>query len=161
MMSKYTISIVLLLLVLPAASVLIEYLANPGPHDVMWLVGQWFTFWAVGVRLFMAGVRQAAQPGFTAESIFNLHDPASHGLVREIGFGNLSMGTIGLVSHFAHSWVVPAAVAGGLYYGLAGLGHVMRSERNANEQVALVSDLLIAALLAVFVVYQALRIWWA
>ncbi len=88
---------------------------------------------------------QVSKPQFTAESIFNLHDPAAHGLVREIGFGNLSMGTLGLVSLIAHSWVVPAAVAGGMYYGLAGLGHLMRSERNAKEQVALVSDLLIAA----------------
>jgi hypothetical protein len=157
-MSKYTLSIVLLLLVLPVASIVIEYFADPRPHDVMWLVGKWFTFWGCGARLFMAGVKQVAQPGFTAESIFNIHDPAASGLVREIGFGNLSLGTIGLVSVIAPSWLVPAAVAGGLYYGLAGLGHLMRPERNTKEQVALVSDLLIAALLAVFVIDQALRI---
>jgi hypothetical protein len=124
----------------------------------MWDIGKWFTFWGCGVRLFLAGVMQVARPGFTAESIFNLHDPAAHGLVREIGLGNLSLGTIGLVSLFASSWVVPAAVAGGLYYGLAGLGHLVRKDRNSHEQVAMISDLLIAALLAVFIAREALHI---
>jgi hypothetical protein len=46
--------------------------------------------------------------------------------------------------------VVPAAVVGGLYYGLAGLGHLFR-RGNLKEQFALWSDLAIFALLAVFV----------
>jgi hypothetical protein len=156
MRDKYTVTVILLLLVLPAGSVLVEYLLAANPTDLMWLIGKWFTFWACGVRLFMAGVMQVSKPEFTAGSIFNLNDPAAYGLVREVGFGNLSMGTIALLSLAMPSWVVPAAVVGGLYYGLAGLGHLMRGERNAKEQVALVSDLLIAALLAVFVVSQAI-----
>jgi hypothetical protein len=156
MTDRYALTIVLLLLVLPAASVAAEALAASGPVDLMWLVGKWFTFWACGVRLFLAGVMQVSKPEFTAGTIFNLNDPAVHGLVREIGFGNLSMGTIGLASLLAPGWVVPAAVAGGLYYGLAGIGHAMRPERNARERVALVSDLLIFVLLAVFVAQRAL-----
>ncbi len=95
---------------------------------------------------------QVARPEFTAGSIFGIKDPASHAIVREVGFGNLAMGTLGLASLAVPQWVVPAALAGGLYYGLAGVGHMMRGERNAKEQVALISDLLIFALLAVFVV---------
>jgi len=52
--------------------------------------------------------------------------------------------------------VVPAALVGGLYYGLAGIGHTMRGARNAKEQVALVSDILIFVVLAVFVASRAL-----
>src|SRR5690348_9608196 len=98
MMNRYTISVVLLLLVLPAASVLVEHTLSAGSTDLMWLIGKWFTFWACGVRLFMAGVMQVSKPEFTAGSIFNLSDPAAYGLVREVGFGNLSMGTIALLS---------------------------------------------------------------
>jgi hypothetical protein len=156
MMNRYTISVVLLLLVLPAASVLVEHTLSAGSTDLMWLIGKWFTFWACGVRLFMAGVMQVSKPEFTAGSIFNLSDPAAYGLVREVGFGNLSMGTIALLSLAIPSWVAPAALVGGLYYGLAGVGHLMRPERNTKEQVALVSDLLIAALLVVFVVSRAM-----
>jgi hypothetical protein len=51
---------------------------------------------------------------------------------------------------------VPAAIVGGLYYGLAGAGHTLRIDRNFNEQTALVTDLMIFAVLAVFV---ASRVW--
>ena len=49
----------------------------------------------------------------------------------------------GLASLIRPEWVVPAAIAGGLYYGLAGLGHLFRPNRNLKEQAALVSDLAI------------------
>jgi hypothetical protein len=71
--------------------------------------------------------------------------------VREIGFGNLAIGTLGLASLAKPGWVLPAALAGGLYYGLAGIGHILRTPLNLMEQIALVSDLAIFALLAVFV----------
>jgi hypothetical protein len=47
---------------------------------------------------------------------------------------------------------VPAAVAGGLYYGLAGLGHLLRGEGNLKERAALWTDLWAFAVLAAFVV---------
>jgi hypothetical protein len=46
---------------------------------------------------------------------------------------------------------VPAAIVGGLYYGLAGAGHLFRGHRNFAGQTALVSDFFIFAVLAVFV----------
>jgi hypothetical protein len=151
----YFLSIILLLLVVPAASVLIEALMRGAP-DILWLVGKWFTFWACGVRLFIAGIRQSFQPAFTAQAIFKVADPAAHPIVREVGFGNLSMGLVALVSLALPGWLVPAAAVGGLYYGLAGLGHVLNTERNAKEQMALVSDLFIFLLLAAFVASRAL-----
>jgi len=46
---------------------------------------------------------------------------------------------------------VPAAIVGGLYYGLAAVGHAFRHGRNFSEQVALVSDVFAFVILAVFV----------
>jgi len=63
----YLAAIVLLMLVLPAGCVIGQIVWSGGAADVMLLVGKWFVFWMVGVRLFMAGVRQVAQPQFTAE----------------------------------------------------------------------------------------------
>ena len=94
---------------------------------------------------------QALRPQFTAELIFNIKDQAALGVVREIGFGNLAMGALGLLSLAKPEWVMPAATIGALYYGLAGLGHLLRPERNFKEQVALVSDFSIFILLAWFV----------
>jgi hypothetical protein len=145
----YLIAVILLLLVLPAASVAIEALAHGG--DVLLLIGKWFTFWAVGVRLFIAGLRQVARPQFTAEEIFAIKEPAALGIVREIGFGNLAMGALGLLTLAFAGFLVSAAIVGGLYYGLAGAGHAWRGHRNFAGQTAMVSDFFIFVLLAVFV----------
>ncbi len=147
----YLTAILLLLLVLPAASVLIEALMAQGAIDLMGLVGKWFTFWAVGVRLILAGVMQVGKPSYTAGTFFDLKDDASHAIVREVGFGNLAMGTLGILSLFNPAWIVPAALVGGLFFLFAGLGHAVRKERNAHEQLAMISDLLVAALLLAFV----------
>jgi hypothetical protein len=146
----YAISILLLLLVLPIGSIAVEALAFHGSTDLVGTTGKWFVFWAVGVRLFVAGIRQVMQPRFTAGTIFGIQDRSADAIVREVGFGNLAMGTLGLASLALVSWVVPAALVGGLYYGLAGLGHLARGQRNTHEQIALVSDLLMFLLLAGF-----------
>lgn len=145
----YLVTIVLLLLVLPAISIAIEALTRGG--DGLLLVGKWFVFWGVGVRLFIAGLRQTVQPRFTAAEIFAISDAGAFAMVREIGFGNLAMGTLGLLTLAFAGFLIPAAIVGGLYYGLAGAGHAVRGHRNAAGQVAMVSDFLIFALLAVFV----------
>jgi hypothetical protein len=147
----YLGAIVLLMLVLPLLSVAAQTSMLPDAGALMGLIGKWFTFWGVGVRLFLAGISQVFRPQFTAEDIFEIGDPAAQGLVREIGFGNLALGTLGVLSLLFPEFLLPAAIAGGLYYGLAGAGHLARKERNVKEQVALVSDLLIFLLLAGFV----------
>jgi hypothetical protein len=148
----YFASVVLLLFAFPVASIAVEALWLHGGTDLTFLIGKWFVFWAVGVRLFLAGVRQVIQPQFTAESIFDIKDPAAHAIVREIGFGNLAMGALGLASLAQTAWLVPASIVGGLCYGLAGAGHVFRGSKNFNEQTALVTDLLMFVVLGVFVV---------
>ena len=144
----YFIFVVLLMFVLPVASIATEVLWFRDGAGLMFLIGKWFVFWTVGVRLLLAGIRQVVQPRFTAESIFDVKDPAANAMVREIGFGNLAMGTVGLASLAQPAWLVPAAIVGGLYYGLAGAGHAFRGGRNFNEQTALVSDLMIFVVLA-------------
>jgi hypothetical protein len=151
----YFLSVALLLLICPAAAVLIEHFLGAGP--LMPLVGKWFTFFAVGVRLFLAGVRQTFQPAFTAEKIFGVTSPESHPIVREVGFGNLSMGAAGLVSLFLPGWLPVAAFTGGLYYGLAGIGHILnKAAHTTKEAIALWSDVWIFLVLAAFVISSLL-----
>ena len=146
----YFVTVALLLVVAPVGSLIVEALAGKQPPDLVFLVGKWFVFWAVGVRLFLAGLRQVFEPAFTARTIFEIADPGALAIVRELGFANLTMGAIGLASLAAPAWLTPAALVGFLYYGLAGIGHVARQKRNAVENTALISDLMIAALLATF-----------
>jgi hypothetical protein len=146
----YFIFVALLLFILPAISVVAEALLRAGGADIILLIGKWFVFWGVGIRLFIAGVRQVVQPRFTAESIFQVRDRGALGIVREVGFANLSMGALGLLTLPKPGFLVAATIVGGLYYGLAGAGHAARRDNNASEWTALVTDLFMFLLLAAF-----------
>jgi hypothetical protein len=111
----YFVVVILLLLVLPVASIALETALSPHAVSRLLLVGKWFVFWAAGVPLFIAGLRQVIQPRFTAEEIFDIRDSSSFVIVRELGFANLSMGTLAIASPFHNDWIVPAAIVGGLY----------------------------------------------
>jgi hypothetical protein len=140
--------VVLLMGVLPVASIVTEADLLHGGADWTLLIGKWFVFWSVGVRLVLAGLRQIANPTFTAEAIFGVKDKGALIIVQELGFGTLSIGLLGVCALFNPGWIAPAAVAGGLFYGLAGVQHLRKGDRNANETVAMVSDLFIFLVLA-------------
>lgn len=53
----YIAVVVLTMLVLPAASVLLELTFIPGASTIA-AVGRWFVFWSVGARLALARFRQ-------------------------------------------------------------------------------------------------------
>jgi hypothetical protein len=148
----YFAAVILLLFVFPAVSVVTQAVLSSDTVNVIFFIGRWFVFWAVGIRLFLAGVRQVIQPQFTAEEIFRIRDRSSFAIVRELGFANLSMGVLGICSVFRAGWIVPAAVVGGLYYGLAGIGHIFSKSKNAKEYMAMFSDGFAFVVLAGFVV---------
>jgi hypothetical protein len=139
------LAIVLLLMgVLPAASILVERSTGEGAGG--WEVAfRWFVFWGVGVRLLLAGLRQAIQPSFTAREIFHLASADAEVIVRELGFANFCLGLAAVISGFVPEWRMGAAVSGGLYFGIAGAMHVTKRPATPNEWVALISDLFIFA----------------
>jgi len=118
----------------------------------MFLVGKWFIFWAIGIRLFTAGFKQATNPAFTLENIFDIQNKESQVVVRELGFANICMGFLGIISLFIEQFRLSAAITGGLYFGLTGLLHVFKKRDNKNETFAMVSDLFIFILMLVFVI---------
>jgi hypothetical protein len=146
----YVLIILVLLLIAPLTSIYLEGAYFHSSAPLLFLVGKWFTFWAAGVRLSLAGLRQTVQPGFTAREIFEFDSKDVFPLVREIGFGNIAMGSLALATIFRPDWLLPGAFVGGLYYGLAGLMHLFAAKRNLNEAIAMVSDIAIALILLVF-----------
>ena len=146
----YLAAIILLMGALPIASIVIEFVARHGGLDLSMLIGKWFVFWSVGVRLILAGLRQTADPAFTAEAILGVRDKSALPIVRELGFANLSIGLIGALALIQTQWIVPAAIAGGLFYGLAGIKHLLGTNRNTLENMAMISDLFIFVVLAGF-----------
>ena len=146
----YYAVILLVMLVLPAVSVVVEFVLTQGAAGWLPLIGKWVVFWGVGIRLLVAGLRQVIRPGLTAE-LLGVKDASANVLVRELGFGNLAIGATGALTLTLPNWTLAAAICGGLFYGFAGLQHVFSKHRTSEEKWAMVSDIAIAVVLAVFV----------
>jgi hypothetical protein len=149
----YVFIVIALMLALPLISIVAQIVLSDhsAMHGAGYLavVAKWYVFWAVGARLSLAGLRQIIQPRFTAETILGFKGAEALFFVRELGFANVAMGSVAIASLFAPSWVTPAAMLGAIYYGLAGIIHCFHKGRNKLENVALVSDLFAAAVLAI------------
>jgi hypothetical protein len=140
----YYAVVALLMFVLPILSVGIE--ASTSGALTAATIAKWFVIWAVGARLFTAGLRQTLQPRFT-QKILGIASEDSLVLIRELGFANIAIGLVGLMSIFKPLWMWPAALCGGIFYLLAGGLHVFAKHRNRLENVAMGSDLFVAVVL--------------
>jgi len=151
----YLAVVALTLFVLPIGSTLVDHILHPDAA-LVWLIGRWFVFWGVGVRLALAGARQTMQPAFTAREIFHMSGDEALPVVRELGVANLGAGVIGLLSFVAPNFVLPAALYAAIFYGAAGVGHVLQRDRSANETIAMASDLFVFVVLTIFVVAEVI-----
>lgn len=147
---QYLIAVSILTFVLPLLCPLAEILLNKEKIFSFELLGKWFIFSAVGLRLFAAGIKQTTNPAFTAKEIFHINSQESLPIVRELGFANLCFGITGIISLFMPQWRIVSAFASGLYYGIAGLQHLLKKSAGANEKFALVTDILIFIFLLVY-----------
>ena len=146
----YLAMVVLTMLLLPVASIIIEHSVVPAA-SLIFLVGRWFVFWSVGVRLALAGLRQFFQPTFTAKEIFHMSDEVLP-LVRELGVANVATAAVGLLSLLFPSFVVPVAISACIFYGVAGIRHLAERNRSRNQTIAMASDLFLFAVLAGYLI---------
>src|SRR5579863_6655597 len=133
-----------LMLVVPLIFVVAELLHSHSmltAVTIIPVIAKWYVFWAVGVRLGSAGLRQMVQPRYTAKTLLGINSEESLLLVRELGFANTAIGGIGMATLLVPSWVLPTALLGAIFYGLAGLNHLLHRPRNKLQNVAMVSDL--------------------
>lgn len=147
----YPLIVCLTMFILPVASILIDSSVAHEPWPL--LVGKWFVFWAVGVRLSLAGVRQYFQPSFTSRDILGIESPQVYILVRELGGANAASGLVGLLSLVMPTFVLPSTLGAGIFYAVAGFEHVRSDHRGRNETIAMVSDLFVAAVLLAFAIW--------
>jgi hypothetical protein len=138
------------MLALPVGSIYVEYSYLHSTAPLMLLVGKWFVFWSAGVRLLLAGLRQFFQPRFTAEQILGIKSDDALPLVRELGAANFATGVVGIASLAKPSFTLPVAIAAAIFYGIAGIRHVAGSNRTRNENIAMISDLFVALILALY-----------
>lgn len=152
----YFATVALLTFLLPIVSIVIDHAASATAAPWLALTGKWFVFWSAGVRLILAGLRQFFQPEFTARDIFNLKDEGALPIVRELGIANFATGIVGAVALAKPSFVLPVAISAAIFYGIAGLRHLMAAERTTNETVAMASDLFVALALIAYLAFTAL-----
>jgi hypothetical protein len=142
----YPFIVIALMFVFPIGCTIGEAIVGNAPWSLI-VIGKWFVIWSVGVRLLLAGLRQVVQPRYTAEVILSLKSDESLFLVRELGFANVAIGLVGVGSIVFPAWRAAGALAGGVFYALAGVSHVLQRHRGRLENIAMVSDLWAAAVL--------------
>jgi vacuolar-type H+-ATPase subunit I/STV1 len=145
----YLFTILLLMLILPVISIAVDYKYHREP-GLITSIGKWFIFWAIGIRLLLAGIRQTEKPAFTLAEIFHIKNRESEVIVRELGFANICFGITAVLSIFIPEWRAAAGFTGGLYMGIAGVYHIIKKPVGANEVIAMVSDIYIFIVLAVY-----------
>lgn len=151
-MFMYLASVSLFMFLLPILSILTEVIANKNHAAFITLLGKWFVFWAIGIRLFTAGVRQIIKPGLTSEGILGIKGKEVWVIVRELGFANAAMGLAGIIALWQPEWRLAVAFIGGLFLLLDGVQHAVSKHRNFEENVAMYSDLFIGLIMAIFVI---------
>ena len=142
----YLVIILAIMFVLPLTLIGINAFVLGAPLGAA-LFLQWFVFFAGGWRLFLAGIKQISQPGYTAKTILGVESEQSFILVRELGFANVSIGLMALASLAVPAWQTAAALAAGVFYALAGINHLLQPGRNHLQNTAMITDLAAAALL--------------
>lgn len=146
----YIIVVSILTFLLPAICVNIQIGVNNTISFSFELIGKWFVFSAVGLRLFLAGIKQTTNPAFTAKEIFHIDSTECYPILRELGFSNLCFGLIGILSLFFPQWRIVSAFGSGLYFGIAGIQHMIKKPAGINETFALVTDFFIFIFLFIY-----------
>jgi hypothetical protein len=151
----YIATVALLLIVFPVASIVADKAIAHTAIPWLALLGKWFVFWTVGIRLIAAGLRQFFQPRFTAKEILAIESDAALPVVQELGIANFSVGIVAALSLVFSRFILPMAIAGALFYGIAGIRHLRDPHRNTKQNFAMVTDLFAAAVLVAYIAYFA------
>ena len=147
--TTFIIGVSVLTFILPDVCSVTELLIRNTPLTFD-AVGKWFIFSAVGLRLFIAGMIQIINPSFTIKKIFQSDSHTAHPFVRELGFANVCFGLVGIISLFQPHWRIACAFGSGLYFGLAGLQHIIKKPAGVNQWFVFITDIVIFALLLLY-----------
>ena len=136
----FTIWCIALIAVLPITAALLESRIDQVSLNSAnyW---KWFIFWGVGIRLFFKGIKLASTP-------------QSHLTLLELGFANMALGSMGILSVINDQWRLIAAIAGAIYFGLADMLRLLKKTDGRHERVALVYNILVFLGLVAFMVSQ-------
>jgi len=149
----FTVWCIALLAVLPIAAAALE--SRIDNVVLNWpTYSKWFVFWGVGIRLFFKGIKLASTPQFTGLSLSSFKNRESYLLLLELGFANMALGSMGILSVINDQWRLIAAIAGAIYFGLADMVRLLKKPDGRHELVALIYNVLVFAGLVGYLVSQ-------
>jgi hypothetical protein len=142
-----------LIAVFPMTAALLEAHSDQVPLN--WAgYWKWFIFWGVGIRLFFKGIRLASMPQMTSLSLSSFKNRESYLLLLELGFANMALGAMGILSVINDQWRLIAAIAGAIYFGLTDMLRLLKKTDDRHERVALIYNILVFSGLVAFMVSQ-------
>lgn len=100
----------------------------------------------------LPGFKQVINPLYTLQTIFNINHAESYALVRELGYSNICKGLAEIISFFLPQWRIVAAFIGGLYFGMAGIQHLIKKHDSPNESIA-ISDIFLCFIMDIYIVH--------
>ena len=115
---------------------------------------KWFIFWGLGIRLFFKGVKLASTPQFTGLSLSSFKNRESYLLLLELGFANMALGSMGILSVINDQWRLIAAIGGAIYFGLSDMLRVIKKPGGRHELVALIYNIVVLVGLAGYLISQ-------
>jgi len=115
---------------------------------------KWFIFWGVGIHLFFKGIKLASAPQFTGLSLSSFKNSERYLLLLELGFANMALGSMGILSVINDQWRLIAAIAAAIYFGLADMLRLLKKPGGRHELVALLYNLLVFAGLVGYLISQ-------
>ena len=74
-------------------------------------------------------------------------------VIRELGFANIALGVMGILSVINSNWRILAAITGGLFFGLAGIQHLFKKPDSSNELIAMVYDLVVLLMIVLYLIF--------
>jgi len=143
----YIGQIVLLFIVGPIAATAID--VSVTGNSIVAAGTFWFVFFG-GVRLLLAGLSQAFNPGFTVNNILGQQgkNAGANYMTQELGFANIGLGLLAVIGPWL-GWAPAGALAIGVFLVLAGLRHIGKKGKGAKEWFATISDVVFGAVLLV------------
>lgn len=150
----YQWSIIVFFIIVPVTATMVDYYLFAGSNDLISIAFKWFVFSGIGLRLLSAGIKQAVQPQYTAQEIFDMFNENANPIIRELGFANICFGMLAITSLFIPSFAIPSCLAGGLYFGLAGVMHILKKKDSNEEIFAMISDIYIFVILTILLILR-------
>ncbi len=153
----YEISVITFFILFPIFAIIVDGFILKSEVSAFKLLFKWFVFSGIGLRLFTAGLKQAINPSFTAKEIFKASEEKSFLIVREIGFANISIGLVAILSLFLPEFRLTISIVGSVYFGLAGCLHFFNKMRSREELFPMISDFYIFCVISILAIINCLN----